>query len=377
MTDSMQYDLSERDGIDSILIVRLKALGDIVLSLPIIGALRARFPNAWIGYLCWEQFAEALSGETGLDEILTLPKRWLDQAGLLLRLRRKRVDIVLDLLSSPRSALFTWMSGGRMRIGMDVGRHRWCYHLVLPRAILRDGRIVKRYTMVSNWEIVRLLGLKEEYAALVGAACGSAGMTAHDADRMVADSKAPKTFDFRIGFPAAESERAWARHYFDALGTLPEKIVGIVPGATYRAKSWPEEKFAALSMLLVKRLGLTPLLIWGPGEEDLARSIQSAAPGSILAPQTGIARLGALIAHLSLLVTLDTGPKHIAVLEGTRTVTLFGPTDPEYWDPLTDRHVAVHRKIECFPCREFDCNPNSCLTGISPEDVLDAIKEIP
>ena len=67
MTDSMQYDLSKRDGIDSILIVRLKALGDIVLSLPIIGALRARFPNAWIGYLCWEQFAEALSGETGLD----------------------------------------------------------------------------------------------------------------------------------------------------------------------------------------------------------------------------------------------------------------------------------------------------------------------
>lgn len=370
MADSTLPDLSQRDDIDAILIVRLKALGDIVLSLPIITALRMHFPNAWIGYLCREQYAEALAGDTGLDEILTLPRQWIEQGRFLRKLRRQRLDLVVDLLSSPRSALITWLSGGRMRIGMDVGRHRWCYHYVLPRAIIRDGRIIKRYTMVSNWEIVRLLGLAEEYAGLVGAACGSVAMDAPAADRTVADSR---MFDYRIGFPAAEGERGWARDYIAGLGMDAGNLVGIVPGATYHSKSWPVENFVALSRMLTTRLGLTPFVIWGPGEEELARRIHDEVPGSILAPETGVARLGALIARLPLLVTLDSGPKHIAVVEGTPTITLFGPTDPAVWDPLTGRHVAIHKNLDCFPCREKTCEPNRCLVDITPQEVLDAV----
>jgi ADP-heptose:LPS heptosyltransferase len=372
----MLIDLSKRDDIGSLLIVRLKALGDIVLSLPIIAALREHFPEAWIGYLCWGEYAESLSGDTGLDDVVILPKRWLDQAGLMRRLRRRKIDVVLDLLSSPRSAVLTRMTGGRILLGMDVGRHRWCYHHVLPRAIMRCGRIVKRYTMVSNWEIVRLLGLEKEYARLVGTACGSADLDLHTALRAIDDPQIAKTFDLGIGFPAAERERRWAREYVAALGIPPQRIVGIAPGATYRSKSWPVERFIALSKMLMNRRGLTPLLLWGPGEDGLARGIAEAVPGSILAPSTGIARLGALLAELPVLVTLDTGPKHIAVLVGTPTVTLFGPTDPEYWDPLTDTHVAIHHPMECFPCRNKACEPNRCLVDIGPEEVFEAMEGV-
>lgn len=325
----------------SVLVVRLKALGDIVLSLPIVYALRERFPASRIRYLCRGRYAEALAGVQALDEVLVLPETAPGQAALIHALRRAKIDCVLDLMGSPRSALITRLSGAPVRIGMDTGRRNWCYTHLLPRAIVRDGKRIKSYTLESNRELIRMLGLKP--------------------------SAAPR---LDIGFPAAEPERPWAREYVKALGAPARRIVGIVPGSVYQAKSWPESSFIELARLLAARLGALPLVLWGPGEKTIAERVVAGAPGAALVPPMGVAKLGALIAELDCLVGVDSGPKHLAVVQGTPTVTLFGPTDPRIWDPMTATHRAISLGADCFPCRRKTCVPNRCLSGISPDMVM-------
>ena len=338
-------DLSRRE-VRSIVVVRLKALGDITLSLPVVYALRGRYPHARIRFLCRPRYAEALRGVRELDGIMALPDGAFRQMALALKLKRERVDCVIDLLGSPRSALLTFLTGATLRIGMDTRRRNWCYTHVLPRVVFRNGERVRCYTLESNREIVRAIGLET-----VGG-------------RALA-----------IGFPASDEEKGWAREYIGDIGARGKMIVGLVPGAAYQAKSWPERQFVELARLVRDRLGAVVLILWGPGEEAIARRIAEAS-GSIVTPSIGISRLGALVALVDVLVGIDSGPKHIAVLQGVPTVTLFGPTDPRIWDPMTEKHRAMQIAVDCFPCKKRSCRQNHCISKIEPDMVLKEIMNV-
>jgi ADP-heptose:LPS heptosyltransferase len=367
--------LASMPGIDSILVVRLKALGDIVLSLPIVYALRETFPAARIAYLCRPQYAEALSGVRALDEVFTLPSSLFAQGTLALRLRSRRFDCVIDLLGSPRSAILAFLTGARIRIGMDTGRRNHYYHYLLPRVIVRDGLRVKCYTLQSNLELIGMLGLRSVLREEAARAEADGSVSAGGA----AGFRRSRGYDPRwlaIGFPAAESEQEWARQYARGIGAGRSALIGIVPGSVYQAKSWPLEHVASLARMVAEELHCTALILWGPGEEAIARRVVEESGTAVLAPPTGIARLGALISTLSVLVGPDSGPKHIAVVLGVPTVTLFGPTDPAIWDPMTERHRAVVSGRECAPCRKRTCEPNACLADISPRRVLEEIADV-
>ena len=364
----------------SILVVRLKALGDIVLSLPVVRALRARFPGSRIRYLCRERYAAALAGVREIDEVLVLPEPAARQARFAAALRRDRPDCVIDLLGSPRSAVLSALCGARLRIGMDTRRHNWCYHLVLPRALYRGGERVKCYTLDSNEELVRLLGLPADErrgCGAEGAGEGSGGgredgSRARGLESVALDGGRGTRDDGRyaIGFPAAEGERDWARRYAEAAARGRALLVGLVPGALYQAKSWREEYFIEIARRLRDTMDAAVIVLWGPGERALAERIASNAPGAAAAPETGVARLGALVGELDCLAGIDSGPKHLAVVQGVPTVTLFGPTDPRIWVPMTERHRALHAAADCFPCRKRECVPNRCLDRITPDMVM-------
>lgn len=360
-------ELSTLGDMRRIVVVRLKALGDIVLSLPLVYALREQYPGADIRYICRRPYVEALAGETGLDGIIELPRNAFGQLGLVFRLRRQRIDLVIDLLSSPRSALITRLIAPRVGIGMDVGRHNCFYHYVLPRVIIRDGKRVKCYTLDANREIVRMLGIGRRRDSGGGERALSRD-PCHSRFGAASRRENPA-----IGFPAAELEREWARGYVGALGRDRTALVGLVPTVTYHAKSWPLDHFIELARILTGEMHIVPVVLWGPGEESYADEIVAGVPGAIKAPETGIARLGALIAEMRLLVTLDSGPKHLAVVQGVPTVTLFGPTDPRVWDPMNERHRVVYHALDCAPCRDRDCRPNRCLSEITPREVADTV----
>ncbi len=354
MSDSPVIDLKKIKGIESILLVRLFALGDIVLTLPLIRQVRDAFPEAWIGYLVKERFAEALAGETGLDEVITLPDRPAGQLAAVRRIRKRKPDVAVDLLSSPRSALLTRFCGAGLRVGMDTGRRNGYYDEVLPRAIIRDGKRVRCYTIESNREICWMLGLP-------------AGEMGRGTD----------TGDEPYGFPAAATAAEWARSFVDSLGETERGLAGIVPGSTYPSKGWPVDRFIDLSKRISGELGMRPMIMWGPGEEGLAAEIAGAVPGAIVPPATGVAEAGALIGRMKVLVGIDSGPKHVAVLLGVPTVTLFGPTDPRIWDPVNSLHRAIWKGLDCAEgCRDKECKPNRCMDMITVDEVFSEVSDV-
>ena len=353
MCETPVLDLKEVKDLRSILLVRLFALGDIVLTLPLVREFRESFPDAWIGYLVKERFAGALSGETGLDEVIPLPDSAPGQLATIRRMRRKKYDVAVDMLSSPRSALLTRFCGAGLRIGMDTGRRNGYYHKVLPRAIIRDGNRVRCYTVDCNLELCRMLGLQ------------ASGME----DRMAGGNP--------FGFPAAETASEWARSFAASLGDTGNGLAGIVPGSTYPSKGWPVERFIELSKRISGELGLRPVIMWGPGEEGLAEEIAAGVPGAVVPPATGVAEAGALIGLMKILIGIDSGPKHIAVLLGVPTVTLFGPTDPRFWDPMNERHRALWKGLECAEgCRDKDCTPNRCMDMITADEVFNEARDL-
>lgn len=342
-----------RDG--SVLVVRYYALGDIVLSLPFVRALRETVHEARLDFLCLDRFAGALDGVDEIDEVLAMDGSLAGRARAVAKLRKRRYDLAVDLLSSPGSALITFMSGARVRIGMDTGRNNWCYHRVLPRKMMRDGRQAVSYTMDANISLARELGCD----------------VPDPFEEMGSDAREKR---YHIGFPAAGRHGAWAR---ELLGRRGESgFAGIVAAAKYSSKAWPEEKFTELCRLLLDGMGLTPVILWGPGEEETATRIARSDSRILLPPATGIGRLGALIAEMEVVVGIDSGPKHLAVLSGVPTVTLFGPTDPRVWDPMTPMHKAVFSDVECRPCSGLDCADRKCLDQISPEEVALEVKNV-
>jgi ADP-heptose:LPS heptosyltransferase len=333
----------------SILLVRLKALGDIVLSIPLVNSIRRTFPNARIDYLCLKGYGEALKGVCDIDRVIEFKKGFTGQAALMLELRRTGYQLVVDLISSPRSAVITLSTGAGLRIGMDVGRHNFCYHKVLPRSINRNGRKVKYYTMDANREIARMLNLKPDRWS--------------DSDNRYA-----------IGLDSAGDGQEWADEFISEISGGEEGFIGIVPAAKYQAKRWPAEKFVEFISLLMERTGYIPVLLWGPGEERMVDYILKRSPGAVKLPLVGISPLAAMIARMDCLVGVDSGPKHLAVMQGVPTVTLFGPTDPEIWDPMTDDHLVVRKELHCSPCGRTECSSPECMNGITAQEFFDKVK---
>jgi ADP-heptose:LPS heptosyltransferase len=180
-------------------------------------------------------------------------------------------------------------------------------------------------------------------------------------------------------FPAADgaAAAAEAEAFVSSLGDTGGGLAGVVPAATYPSKGWPAERFAELAGRISAELGMTPVIMWGPGEKALAAEIASAVPGAAVPPATDIAGAGALIKRMKVLVGIDSGPKHLAVLLGVPTVTLFGPTDPRIWDPMDEKHRAVWKDLECaIGCRDKDCRPNRCMEMITVDEVFEEVSDL-
>jgi heptosyltransferase-1 len=349
--------IKEIAGVEKILLVRFYALGDIALSLPIVYALRNSFPDARISYLCFKKYSETLAGVTELDEVIETGPAIMNLAATALRLRREKFDLAIDLLSSPGSALLTRLSGARVTIGMDTRTRNPYFQYVISRSFYEKGKEIRCYGLRSNLMLAESLGI------------AAAGSDPPELETL-------RQGDYAIGFPAAGLGAGWVDDYLKSIGKAEEYLAGIVAGSKYRSKSWPEENIVELAGKVRDQLGLTPVILWGPGEEEIAERITKAVPEAVKPPALGIARLGAMVGRLSVLLGIDSGPKHLAVLQGVPTVTLFGPTNPVDWDPMEGIHRVITRSLQCSPCRDKDCSPNRCLLDIGPDEVISAAREV-
>ena len=279
-----------------ILVIRLGALGDVVLSFGPFAAIRAHHPAAEITLLTTRPFAPLLEGAPWFDRLCLDPRPALWNLPALVRLRRvlRGFDLVYDLQTSGRSSAYFHLAGRPPWSGIARGA-------ALPHANPRRDFL---HTIERQREQLEMAGISR--------------------------FPAPD-----LGFLARDPGRA-----------LPPHFALLVPGAAPHRpdKRWPAERFAALAPLLAAR-GLTPVVVGSEAEAPLAAPIRAAWPATLdLTGRTTLPDLAAIAARAQLAIGNDTGPMHLAAALGVPAIVLFSAaSDPVLAAPRGPAPVTVLR----------------------------------
>ncbi len=339
------------DSPQKILLMRLRGIGDVVLTLPLLDNLRAAFPQAQIDYLTEPPGAPLLAPHPALHEVMVLQhKSWQKLSawrharayGNFLRaLRRRRYDWVIDLFGNPRTALLTWLSGATRRIGFDFRGRKFAYNF---RVKPRGDRL---HAVQFNLDVLRALAI-------------------------------PITTD-KLSLPIAEEdaramEKFWQQEQLNSFSY----VVGFNAFGGWYTKRWPLRAFAELGDRLQSDSAAKVILLWGPGEweevNELAGMMKTAP---ILAPPTTLPQLAALLARVDLLVANDSGPMHLAAAVSTPVVAIFGPTRPDLQGPWGEGHTVVLKSgLPCLGCNGLTCKiqTHDCMQQLPVAQVWEAVK---
>lgn len=292
---------------ETILIIQLRQLGDILLTTPVLRALKKAKPRARLTFLSAPMGRLILDDCPYLDEHFVYEDAWTWKEGLRLAntLRERRFDLVLDFMNNPRSAFYTWRSGATRRLAFKSARR-----LAYTQTVARPE--AGRYIVDEKFDLLRAAG----FAPL----------------------------DQGLVLPWFESHtrplmKLWGER--PAFRTAP-LVVTLSPTHRRVPRRWPLDRYAALADRLVKDWGAEVVWLHGPGEEDLvARARAMCTTDTVLAPKTSFREMAALIANTDLFIGNSNGPSHVAVADNICSLQLHGPTQARSWCPMTEKHRAV------------------------------------
>jgi heptosyltransferase III len=323
-----------------ILVIKLRHLGDVLLSTPVFAALKERFTTAEI-YACINPgTGEMLEGNPHVKGTISPPapgpegviRRWKKELQFALEIRRKRFDLVLDLTTSDRSALLSRLSGARTRLGYRslkgfVGRSR-CYTTNVQPA--RNEHIVRKHL-----RILRPIGIHESKGRLI--------------------------------FPVAEKDRALVSQL------LPHDrpFFQVHPGSRIAKKNWPVAFMSEVVSWMAKR-GWLPVVTGSAEAQEKAwiADLCGRVHGEVLdlSGKLTLKQLGAVSERAKCFLGVDTAPMHIAAAVGAPVVALFGPSSERLWAPWCERKLVLSRELDCrLPCKnKHGCQTIHCLREFTP-----------
>jgi lipopolysaccharide heptosyltransferase II len=343
-----------------LLIVRLRLIGDVVFTTPLIRALRRRYPDSHLTYLVESAAAPVVSDNPHLNEVVTVEhthgwRRLSDDLQLARRLRRDRFDIAIDLHGGPRSAWLTWATRAPLRVGYDVAGRSWMY----TTSVHRPRGLRPRHSVINQWDVL---------AALDRA--WPAPDPGRDPVEMAVDAIAARAIATRL--------TSWG---VPARGRLI--VLHVSAGNPFRR--WPESAFAELAATVVETQADRWVLVTsGPSDHaaaarvvDAARQrVPHAAARIVDAEGLSLPELRALFERTALFVGGDSGPLHVASTSDAPIVGLYGPTLPERSAPWRAARVPTAAvdagALPCRPCDQRRCQPGDfrCLTGIPASQVI-------
>jgi len=351
-----------------VLLIRLRLIGDVVLSTPVIRALRRAFPDATLTYLVERDAAAVVAGNRDLDRIIAVERtrglqRVLDDAKLAWQLRRDRYDVVIDMHGGPRSSWLALATGAGQRIGYDMPGRQWMYTRTIPRA--RELR--PRHSVLNQWDLLEGI---EGWG-------GDAADPARDAVAMPLDPEADRRIVVRLR----------------SAGVTPgHQLIVLHVSASNPFRRWPEPAFAEVVASLVSQSpDRRVILSSGPSDRLAADRIVAAARALLPAAarsqvidfgEFDLAELRALVERSVLFIGGDTGPLHVAATTATPIVAIYGPTLPARSTPWRNPSIPSESieiaGLPCRPCDQRVCAPGDyrCLTTIKPADVVVAAERM-
>lgn len=329
----------DKSAIQRILVVKPRAIGDVLLSTAVLPNLRKEFRDSRIDFLVESFASPVLEGNPYVDDVLSYDTRKDSSISIISRVRKRRYDLVIDLFANPRTAVITWLSGARYRVGFPFKWRRLAYNIIVPP---RSGEV---HNVEFNLDAIRRIGIGT-------------------------DSPAP-------GFYLDEESRKRAAAFLSENKLESGKFIAINIGGGWQIKKWPVDMFVELSATVDTRLHRRVVVLYGPSEEADASRI-SRASGAILAPPTSLKEMGAILRESEALVTNDSGPMHIAAALGVPTLAIFGPTSPGLQGPYGNvSEIVRNEKLDCLECNLTKCPiGNPCMKGLDTTTVFDHLQSL-
>ncbi|MBS3764018.1 MAG: lipopolysaccharide heptosyltransferase II [Planctomycetes bacterium] len=336
-------------------------VGDAVMATPALRCVRRNYPEAQIVFIIRPYLRGIFEDAPWYDGILEYeppadggPFSWQKGAVFMLRaaqrLRQEKLDLALLLKHSFRSALLARLAGAKRRVANSRGDQKWLLtdYLMWPR---QNGERLPLPKVEAYMRLCELLELK------------------------YTDERALELF-----YSPAVARKA-EELVVQAGGNPQQPMFGIVPGASFgSAKFWDCRKFAQVADALIERHGWQAAVLCGPGEEELGRKIGSYMSHRCLQfdPQElSLSVLKPMIARCELLVTTDTGPRHIGTAFRVPTVVIMGPTDPRHTKTGYDKEVVLRKDVPCGPCHLRECpTDHRCMKLITADMVLEAAENL-
>jgi len=342
-----------------ILIVRLGSLGDIVHTLPAVGALRKAFPNAQIGWVVEERWVELLCAPTCARSGLRSPQRplvdrlhlvntkawrkswasaetWHQIAVAISHLRGSRYQVAVDFQGAVRSALIARYSGAATICGAAQPREN-----VASMFCTRQVQTQGAHVVEQNLSLAEALAHGKLHALPV---------------EFPHDAAAERKWEDQL--------RQWGVSDFSLLN----------PGAGWGAKQWPAERYGEVARGLAQH-GIASLINFGPGEEALAKAVEAAAGGAARPVSCSISELISLARRARLFIGGDTGPLHLAAALQIPVVAIFGPTDPLRNGPYGTRGIIL-RSPSSQTSHARRAEPDAGLLEITSSEVLNAARAL-
>ena len=330
--------------INKILLIRLRRIGDVILTTPAVSALREGFPQAFISYAVEKPYKELVEGNPNLNKIIVLEKNQSlrDFIRLTRLIRKEKYDVVLDFHGGPRASLFTLFSRAKLKIGYKIKYKNFIYHKKVPRSFI-SGHI---HSVKNHINLVKALGVHVEFPP-------------------------PLTI------PQATKTEAKKVETFMKENELEEhKIITIHISAGNEFRDWGVDNLIQLVDLLTQRLGVKIVLIGTKEDQKAEQDIlkKSKVRLSSAVSKFNLREIKELISRSSLFVGPDSGPMHIAASTSTPIVALFGPTLPAHFAPWQAIAHLIEKEFDCRPCRQRSCiyEDFRCLRSIKPEEVYEA-----
>lgn len=313
-------------------------LGDFLLATPVLRALRDRYPEARIGLLVRDYFADVAARVPAVDEVLVFRANlfhWTFKGFRTLwdQLRKRwDVTVVLNTVShSLTSDVLAYVSGAQYVVGSEAHvfpgcRRNFFYNVIAPLYL------PPRHQTDRNLDIVRILGVD--------------------------------TGDLSEEIWIPENERMSARERISKAIAPPPLLIGMHIGAGKKPNRWPVKSFAGLAGEVREKYGAEVVLFWGPAEGDLCREFCSSVNfNPITIGPSSLLQLAACFSQCDALVCNDTGVMHLAAAVGVPLVAIFGPTDPGEWMPMGKNCVSIRGE--------------QGITGnVSPEKVLRELQNL-
>jgi len=345
----------------SILLVKLSAIGDVIQTLPMAEALKRQAPGARIDWLVEEEASELLVGHPALDRVIVSRRRtWLKrlfrkgqiretlrEIGRFLReLRSRDYDLVIDNHGILKSGLLVFLSRGKRKVGYrrsagiaDEGSYLFTHERYKPLSIERHA--LERYL-----DLIAQMGVPVDGAEL--------------------------------HYPVPPEASRKAEDLLRSKGPFCRPLVVIHPLAKWETKQWPREKFSRLISALTRRkisVAVTgSVQDVGPVKEIL-EGVEGPAAVLDLTGKTSLKELAAVFSLADLVLTVDTGPMHLAAAVKAPLIALFGPTAPWRTGPYGDRSRVLRKDLACSPCFKETCSTMECMRSLSVEEVMEAALE--